>query len=112
MSSSTPKSGKGTCYPLTNFVSYENISSSHRSFIATISSSVEPNTFAQAEHDPKWREAMSTETQALETNGTWTLTALPKGKKPIGCRWVYKIKYNSDGTIKRYKARLVAKGYT
>ena len=55
---------------------------------------------------------MRLEIQALETNGTWTLTTLPKGKKPIGCKWVYKIKYHSDGTIERYKARLVAKGYT
>ena len=55
---------------------------------------------------------MSSEIQALETNGTWTLTDLPKGKKPIGCRWVYKIKYSSDGTIECYKTRLIAKGYT
>ena len=52
------------------------------------------------------------EIEALEANGTWTLTTLPKGKKPIGCKWVYKIKYRSDGTIERYKARLVTKRYT
>lgn len=32
---------------------------------------------------------------------------LPPGKKVLGCRWVYNIKYNSDGSIKRHKARLV-----
>jgi len=49
---------------------------------------------------------------ALEASHTWSLTSLPPGKAPIGCRWIYKIKHHSDGTIKHYKARLVAKGYT
>nr|KYP49829.1 hypothetical protein KK1_028425 [Cajanus cajan] len=44
-------------------------------------------------------------------NKTWSLTPLPIGKSVIGSKWVYKIKYNSDGTLQRYKARLVAKGY-
>jgi hypothetical protein len=37
---------------------------------------------------------------------------LPPDKETTSCRWVYKIKFNADGTIERYKARLVAKGYT
>ena len=45
-------------------------------------------------------------------NATWELCNLPKNKKPGGCKWVYKVKYNSDDTIERYIARLVAKGYT
>ena len=55
---------------------------------------------------------MRSELQALQANGTWSLTPLPVGKTPIGCRWVYKIKHRSDGSIERYKARLVAKGLT
>ena len=37
--------------------------------------------------------------------------ALPANKKPIGSKWVFKVKLHPDGTIERYKARLVAKGY-
>ena len=49
---------------------------------------------------------------ALQKNKTWDLVPLPRGKKRVGCRWVYTIKYKADGSVERYKARLVAKGYT
>ena len=55
---------------------------------------------------------MRSELQALQANGTWFLTSLPVGKTTIGCRWVYKIKHHSDGSIESYKARLVAKDFT
>ena len=54
---------------------------------------------------------MDEEMAALYGNDTWDLVPLPKDKKTIGCKWVYKVKHNSDGSISRYKARLVAKGY-
>lgn len=55
---------------------------------------------------------MDAEFCALENNQTWEIQDLPIGKQPIGCKWVYKVKHNFDGSIERNKARLVAKGYT
>ena len=55
---------------------------------------------------------MDKEIKALKVNNTWTLTQLLAGKSPIGCKWVYRIKYLPYGTIDRYKAHLVAKGFT
>ncbi|PKI59863.1 hypothetical protein CRG98_019745 [Punica granatum] len=52
---------------------------------------------------------MAEEFRALELNGTWTLSTLPPGKKPVDCKWVYKIKRHADGSVERYKACLVAK---
>ena len=54
---------------------------------------------------------MQNEYDALIKNGTWKLVDPPIGTKPIGCKWVYKNKYKSDGSLDNHKARLVAKGY-
>ncbi|KAL2237905.1 UNVERIFIED_CONTAM: Retrovirus-related Pol polyprotein from transposon RE1 [Sesamum indicum] len=71
----------------------------------------EPRTYNQAIKRKEWKEAMKTELDALEKNNTLDIVKLPNNKRTIGCKWVYKLKLNSDGTIDRYKARLVAKGY-
>ncbi|CAM8999728.1 unnamed protein product [Rhodiola kirilowii] len=55
---------------------------------------------------------MDKEIRALKSNNTWILTDLPKDKTVVDCKWIYKIKYLSDGTIERFKARLVARGFT
>ena len=59
-----------------------------------------------------WLQAMHDEYNALLRNKTWTLTSLPPGAKPVGCKWLFKNKYNVDGSLQRHKARLVAQGFT
>lgn len=53
---------------------------------------------------------MGTEIVALEDNRTWDIVDLPPKKTPIGYKWVYTVKYRTDGTNERFKARLVALG--
>nr|GEZ21422.1 putative ribonuclease H-like domain-containing protein [Tanacetum cinerariifolium] len=71
-----------------------------------------PSSFEQALKSEKWKKAMDDEMKALKKNKTWDQCALPQGKKPVGCRWIFIVKYKPDGAVERYKARLVAKGHT
>ena len=71
-----------------------------------------PRNVQEALTDPNWKKAMNEEMEALQKNTTWELVPLPEGKKTVGCRWIFTVKLNPDGSINRYKARLVAKGYT
>lgn len=100
----------GSLYPIARYVNCDKFSLRHCAFLAAITAGVEPNSFAEAVKDKKWREAMQQEIHALENNGTWIIEPLPVGKRAIGCKWVFKIKYQADGTVERYKARLVILG--
>lgn len=59
-----------------------------------------------------WRAAMQDEYDSFITNQCWTLVDLPKGKKPVKCKWIFTKKRGLNGELLRYKARLVAKGYS
>jgi hypothetical protein len=101
----------GTAHPISHFHSLNHLSSSHKAFSVSLSHTTEPKTYDEACKSQDWINAMNTELDALAKNQTWSLVDLPPHVKPIGCKWVYKIKHKADGSIKRYKARLVAKGY-
>lgn len=108
---STPASGSP--YDISDFLTFTHLNKAYKHFVFDLQATpTEPTSFHQAVQSPEWRTAMDKEIQALELNNTWISTHLPLGKIPIGCKWIYRIKYHSDGTIERYKARLVAKGYT
>lgn len=71
----------------------------------------EATSVQQALSHPDWLEAMRAEFPALQNNNTWTLVPLPPNRKAIGCKWVFRIKENPNGSINKFKARLVAKGF-
>ncbi|KAG7545539.1 Reverse transcriptase RNA-dependent DNA polymerase [Arabidopsis suecica] len=101
-----------TPYPLSSFLSYTSLNEPYQAYIFSVSIETEPKTFQQAIVSLKWTAAMDVELDSMEVNKTWSVVSLPPGKNVVGCKWVFTIKYNADGTIERYKARLVAKGFT
>jgi len=70
-----------------------------------------PSNHKEALKSPAWFAAMNDEYQALLKNKTWILTHQPAGAPVVGCKWIFRNKYNADGTFQRHKARLVAKGF-
>jgi len=75
----------------------------------------DPTSFEEAmrsDNSSKWLEAMKDEMKSMNVDKVWNLEIIPKGAKTVDCKWVYKIKLDSQGNIERYKARLVTKGFT
>ena len=76
---------------------------------------MEPGNYEEAiqgRDSKEWTAAIKDELNSLIQNGTWEETPLPMGRKPISCKWIFKIKRDADGNVARYKARLVARGFT
>ncbi|XP_075080321.1 uncharacterized protein LOC142165842 [Nicotiana tabacum] len=109
---SNPKSTTQPPHTIHASIAYDRLKPSYRQSLAASISIVEPQTFHEAYIDPLWIDAMQTELKALEDNKTWELDRLPPSKVPIGCKWVYKVKYKAKGDVEGYKVRLVAKRYS
>lgn len=91
---------------------YKRLSPAHNAFLSSLDSTLEPQTFEEANQNSDWRQAMADELLALHENKTWFVVKLPYGKKAVGSRWIFKTKFHSDGKIERKKARLLARGFT
>lgn len=74
--------------------------------------SKEPLCVQEARQNNNWKQAIGDQYTALLRNTTtWDLVSLPARGQAISCKWVFKLKENSDGTINKHKARLVAEGF-
>ncbi|GKD29682.1 ribonuclease H-like domain-containing protein [Tanacetum coccineum] len=73
--------------------------------VATLEENVfserKPKSYFEASKYSYWTDAMNQEMDALLTNGTWKMVQLPEGRKDIGSKWIYKIKFRSSGEIDR-----------
>lgn len=104
-----PSSHVPRAYPFTTPTIF---SPSYTNFLCAVSHTHEPQSFEEANTYDEWKKAMQQEIRALEKNKTWDLVPLPQGKRPIDCKWIYKVKLKVDVSVERFKPRLVAKGYT
>jgi transposase InsO family protein len=71
----------------------------------------EPLTYDEAIKDEGWSEAMNKEIESIIKNQTWEVVDRPADKVPITGMWIYKIKREADGKVKKLKARIVARGF-
>ncbi|GJR36406.1 ribonuclease H-like domain-containing protein [Tanacetum coccineum] len=98
-------------YGIERYVGYSKLNSENHCSITQLNKTREPKSYFEASKYHHWTNAMNQEIDALLRNGSWEMVQLPKGRKAIGIKWIYKIKFRSSGEIDGYKARLVAQGF-
>ncbi|CAN1170240.1 Retrovirus-related Pol polyprotein from transposon TNT 1-94 [Linum perenne] len=99
-------------YHIGKYVSYAKLSNPYKAYVSKVSNLFVPRNVKEALDNVMWTAAVQEEMKALVKNDTWTMVDLPPGKSTVGCKWVFTIKCNADGSVERYKARLVARGFT
>jgi hypothetical protein len=73
---------------------------------------IEPSIFEEAASQQVWRDAMVEEHNAIMRNDVWEIVPRPKGKSVLTSKWIYKVKYATNGSVEKYKARFVGRGFS
>jgi len=105
------QSKNNTTKPTRKYADFFTSDSKHPLIAAIEPGDKEPTCYSEAARFPQWRTSMNLEFTALMHNGTWNLVHPHSTMNLVECKWVFKIKRKSDGSIDRYKARLVAKEF-
>ncbi|RVW74376.1 Retrovirus-related Pol polyprotein from transposon TNT 1-94 [Vitis vinifera] len=93
-------------YPISNYLSYNNLSSSYRALSEKIIATEVPTSIHEALKIPKWKAAVMEEMQAFKKNDTWDIVELPKGKYSVGAKWVFTIELNTIRVLLSLAANL------
>ncbi|XP_031267887.1 uncharacterized protein LOC116126340 [Pistacia vera] len=99
------------CHPMLTRSKTRNNQITSQAYLATTSILYEPKSVSEALTTSEWRQAMNEDFESLKRNNTWELVPPTSDVNIVGCKWVFKTKLKSDGTLQKYKARLVAKGF-
>jgi hypothetical protein len=108
----SPESSSGSLYPISSYHTFNNLCHNHHAYTVSITHTTEPKSYSEACKIDCWQKAMNDELEALTKTGTWIMVDLPPQAKPIGSKWVYKVKYKADGTIERHRQDWLPKGIT
>ncbi|CAB77909.1 putative polyprotein [Arabidopsis thaliana] len=103
---------KAVAHPIQAVCSLALLPQDHQAFIGKIEANFVLQTYEEAKESEEWINAVADETGAMIRNHTWDEEDLPPGKRAVSSKWVFTIKYLSNGEIERHKARLVACGFT
>ncbi|KAL1203432.1 Retrovirus-related Pol polyprotein from transposon RE1 [Cardamine amara subsp. amara] len=98
---------QAVAHPIQAECSLAPLPSDHQAFLGKIEQHYIPKTYEEAKGIKVWMDAVNAEKEAMDKNHTWDVRDLPPGKRAVTSRWIFTIKYHSNGEIEKYKARLV-----
>ena len=96
-------------YGIKRSVNQSFLNNENKCFVSNLNKSAEPKMFDEAFYDPNWVNAMNEEMESLYHNRTWDITKLSENRKPIRCKWVYRLTINLMGKLRDTSLALLLK---